>query len=88
MQATQHTSTDGGSRPQLEAQAWKRAGISRSHAYEMMAAGDFPKPIKVGRASRFVSSEVDGWVAARIAARDAAAAARQGAKAVLAEASE
>ena len=73
MQATQHTPTEGGPRPQLEAQAWKRAGISRSHAYELMSATPpaFPRPVKIGKASRFVCTEVDAWINTRIAARDA-----------------
>jgi predicted DNA-binding transcriptional regulator AlpA len=60
---------------QLEAEPWGRAGISRSHAYALMAETPpaFPKPVKVGRASRFVSTEIDMWIAARIAARDSAA---------------
>jgi len=74
MQATQRNPTDHGPRPQLEAEAWKRAGISRSHAYELMAAQPpaFPRPVKIGKASRFVSAEVDAWIGSRIAARDAA----------------
>lgn len=72
MQATQHNPTDRGPRPQLEAAAWKRAGISRSYAYELMAAQPpaFPRPVKIGKASRFVVAEVDSWIAGRIAARD------------------
>lgn len=50
--------------------AWSRAGLSRSRAYELMSRGEFPKPVKLGRAIRFVSSEVDAWIAARIAERD------------------
>ena len=57
--------------PSLEAEAWKRAGISRSHAYELTAAGKFPRPVKVGRASRFVAAEIDAWIEGRIAQRDA-----------------
>lgn len=79
MQATQHTPAHPGARPQLEAQAWKRAGISRSHAYELMSAQPpaFPRPVKIGKASRFVSTEIDAWIGSRIAARDAGAV-RQG----------
>ena len=58
-------------RPHLESQAWHRAGISRSHAYELMAAGAFPRPVKIGRASRFVTREIDAFIASRIAERDA-----------------
>lgn len=57
--------------PSLEAEAWRRAGISRSHAYELIAAGEFPRPVKVGRASRFVAAEIDAWIEGRIAQRNA-----------------
>lgn len=81
MPATQHVATDHGPRPQLEAQAWKRAGISRSHAYELMAAQPpaFPIPVKVGKASRFLSAEIDAWINNRVAIRDERNAARAGA---------
>ena len=58
-------------RPTLEAAGWVRAGISRSHAYELIAAGKFPRPVKVGRASRFLTTELDAWIAQRVAERDA-----------------
>lgn len=50
-----------------------RVGVRHSKLYELIAAGDFPRPVKVGgtRASRWPSSEVDAWIAARIAERDA-----------------
>ena len=65
-------------RPQLEAGAWKRACISRSTAYELMAANPpgFPLPVKIGKSSRFVSTEIDEWINGRILARDAASKAR------------
>jgi len=61
---------DFSSRPRLEAEAWVRAGISRSHCYELMATGEFPRPVKVGRASRFLSAEIDKWITDRVAERD------------------
>ena len=60
-------------RPTLELQPWKRVGISRAHAYELMLRGEFPRPLKIGRASRFLVSEIDAWIAERIAERDGAA---------------
>ena len=54
--------------PQVRA----RCGLSRSEIYRRIAAGDFPKPIKLGeRASAWAEHEVTAWIAARIAARDA-----------------
>lgn len=53
-----------------------RTGLSRSEIYRRIAAGDFPRAIKLGeRASAWNAAEVDSWIAARIAARDAGRAA-------------
>jgi prophage regulatory protein len=39
-----------------------------------MAQGSFPRPVRIGkRAVGWVESEVDGWIEARIAERDAKA---------------
>jgi prophage regulatory protein len=62
----------------LERLPWVKArtGLSRSEIYRRVAAGSFPAPVKLGeRASAWPASEVDGWIAARIAARDAKASA-------------
>ncbi len=49
-----------------------RCGLSRSEIYRRIAAGDFPRPIKLGeRASAWAEHEVTAWIAERIAARDA-----------------
>jgi prophage regulatory protein len=54
----------------------RRVSLSRSEIYRRIAAGDFPQPVKLGeRASAWNAAEVDSWIAARIAARDAKAAA-------------
>ena len=53
-----------------------RTGHSRSEIYRRIAAGDFPAPVKIGeRASAWPEHEVSAWCEARIAARDAKAAA-------------
>ena len=58
--------------PQVKA----RTGLSRSELYRRIAAGDFPAPCKLGeRASAWPEHEVTAWCEARIAARDAKAAA-------------
>jgi prophage regulatory protein len=50
----------------------QRTGYRKSKLYQLIAAGAFPQPVRPGaRAIRFVSTEVDDWVAARIAERDA-----------------
>lgn len=59
-------------RPEVEA----RTGLSRSELYRRIAQGDFPAPVKLGeRASAWPAAEVDNWIAARIAERDAGRAA-------------
>jgi prophage regulatory protein len=48
---------------------------SRATIYRGIAAGTFPKPVKIGAHSiAFVESEIDAWIAARTAERDGAAA--------------
>lgn len=50
-------------------------GRGRSRIYAAVAANDFPKPLKDGASTRWVESEVLGWIADRIAGRDARGAA-------------
>lgn len=48
----------------------KKTGLARATVYAYIAQGSFPAPIKLGaRASGWIENEVDGWLAARIAAR-------------------
>jgi prophage regulatory protein len=50
-----------------------RTGLSNSTLYELMAAGKFPKPVKIAdRCVAWPENEVDAWIAARIAEREAA----------------
>lgn len=59
-------------RPAVKARFGIRAD---STLYEWMAAGVFPKPIKIGpRAVAWVAAELEAWEQARIAERDAGAA--------------
>ena len=55
----------------------ERTGMSRTRLYASLAKGDFPRPVKLGsspssRAIGFVESEIDAWINARIAEREAA----------------
>lgn len=53
-----------------------RTGLSRSEVYRRISSGHFPAPVKLGeRASAWPEHEVTAWCEARIAARDAKAAA-------------
>ena len=48
----------------------RRTGKSRSDVYRHIAAGRFPAPVKLGvRASAWVESEINAWIAERIADR-------------------
>jgi prophage regulatory protein len=48
--------------------------FSREWVRQLVAAGRFPKPVKLGTKRRgFVESEIDEWLRARAAERDTAA---------------
>jgi prophage regulatory protein len=56
-------------------EALAKTGLSRTRLYEAVAAGTFPKPVKLGHNARAVAwpaSEVDDWIVARIQEREAA----------------
>ncbi|EMX6282454.1 AlpA family transcriptional regulator [Providencia rettgeri] len=41
-------------------------GLTDKWFYKLIKDGDFPKPIKLGRSSRWLKSEVEIWLQARI----------------------
>jgi len=43
--------------------------FGRSRVYGMIKAGDFPKPIKVGKSSRWLKAEIDAWISKQAAQR-------------------
>jgi prophage regulatory protein len=50
----------------------RASGLSKSSIYALIAAGKFPRPVKLGkRASGWLESDIAAWQAARIAERDA-----------------
>lgn len=49
-----------------------RVGMGKSALYDRINAGTFPKPVSLGRLARWVESEIDAWIDAQIAHRDAA----------------
>ena len=54
----------------------ERTGLSRSSIYRACAAGTFPKSVPLGaHAIGFLAADIDRWIAARVAVRDAKAAA-------------
>ncbi|MCA0343569.1 AlpA family phage regulatory protein [Shinella sp. 838] len=52
----------------------KARGInfSSQHIWRLIKAGDFPKPVKIGGGGRnlFVQSEIDDYLARKVAERD------------------
>lgn len=43
-------------------------GLKRSTIYQRLAEGTFPKQIRLGpRSVGWLASEIDGWIAARVA---------------------
>jgi prophage regulatory protein len=49
----------------------RQTGLSPATIHRKVRTGDFPKPVHIGRSARWVGSEVDAWITAHIAARDA-----------------
>ncbi|WEI83353.1 helix-turn-helix transcriptional regulator [Klebsiella pneumoniae] len=41
-------------------------GLTDKWFYKLISEGQFPKPIKLGRSSRWMQSEVESWVKQRI----------------------
>ncbi|WP_447881753.1 helix-turn-helix transcriptional regulator [Serratia fonticola] len=41
-------------------------GLTDKWFYKLISEGKFPKPIKMGRSSRWLHSEVESWVQERI----------------------
>lgn len=54
-------------------QVIERTSLRRSTIYEMMQAGTFPKPVKLNlRSNGWIEAEIDAFIEARIAEREAA----------------
>jgi prophage regulatory protein len=49
-----------------------RTGLSRSRVYELLHAGEFPQPAKIGRLNLWAEHELDQFITARLNAREAA----------------
>ncbi len=48
-----------------------RVGYSRSHIWQLERAGRFPRKIRLGPNSvGYVESEIDEWIAGKVAERD------------------
>ena len=44
-------------------------GFGRSRIYQLIGAGKFPKPIKLGKSSRWLKTEIDAWIQQQAAQR-------------------
>ena len=66
-------STDHGKQKEVlvpKPEARRRTGLASSTFDAKVAAGEF-RPVKVGvRSVRFLESEIDDWIAARVAERE------------------
>lgn len=51
------------------AEVQKRAQLSRASIYNYVKAGKFPAPVKLGKHSRWVESEVEQYIGQLMAAR-------------------
>jgi prophage regulatory protein len=52
----------------------KMVGVGSKKIRYMAKAGDFPKPVAIGKSDSWIESEVVDWIEQRIADRDAAVA--------------
>ena len=41
------------------------AGLHRATVFKLVSAGKFPKPVKLGRATRWSKAELIAWIAAK-----------------------
>lgn len=55
------------------AEVENRVGLRKTAIYERIGREEFPKPVTLGTTVRWVESEVDDWIDARIRERDQAA---------------
>lgn len=46
-----------------------RVRLSRTSIYALIGSGSFPKPVKIGRASRWLSTEIDALIESLAARR-------------------
>lgn len=48
----------------------RKVGLKKTAIYRFIAAGQFPQPIKIGRASRWLESELDAFLLERANERE------------------
>lgn len=47
----------------------RKVGLSSKTIYSSIREGDFPRQVKIGRASRWLQHEIDDWITSAAAAR-------------------
>ena len=52
-------------------QVMRELHIGRTTVYTLINSGSFPRPVKIGKGSRWLRDELDEWVEAQAAARSA-----------------
>jgi len=57
-----------------DALADKGIKFSDTHIWRLIWAGDFPKPVKIGNRNHWVETEIDKYIADKLARRDGAVA--------------
>ncbi|MES2844233.1 MAG: AlpA family phage regulatory protein [Pseudomonadota bacterium] len=63
------TAQDGVDRLLCFADARRIVGISRSKIYLLLAEGQFPSPVKIGRTNYFSSLELQQWISTKLSER-------------------
>lgn len=53
-------------RPDVQA----RTSLGKTQIYALLKIGAFPQPVRLGRRIAFVETEINDWIAARIAERE------------------
>ena len=46
-----------------------RTCMGKTRIYELIASGDFPQPVRLGRRIAFVEQEIDVWILQRMSER-------------------
>jgi prophage regulatory protein len=57
-----------------DALADKGIKFSDTHIWRLIRSGDFPKPVKIGNRNHWVETEIDKFIADKLARRDGAVA--------------
>jgi prophage regulatory protein len=50
----------------------ERVPLCKARVYQLIATGEFPRPVKIGKRSTWLEHEVAAWIVALAARRDAA----------------